>query len=180
MILATLATLILAFAPPPYDATVTDVHDGDTIKVTVSGSPDKIEIRLYGIDAPEIKVSTKTVNGKRVETKYDKGSQPYGFTSRAMLSQLVYGKKVTVITETNAKTYGRTVARIKCDGTDINTKMVEIGAAHWYEQYAKRDKELQSAQTQAKTASRGLWSDPSVIAPWEFRKKKPQTKGEKQ
>jgi len=45
-------------------------------------------------------------------------------------------------------------------------------AAHWYEQYAKRDKELQSAQTQAKTDSRGLWSDPNVIAPrlarWRF------------
>ena len=170
--ITTIALIILAFVPPPFEATVTDVHDGDTIKVAVAGEPDKIEIRLYGIDAPEIKVSTKTVNGKRVETKYDKGSQPYGFTSRAMLSQLVYGKKVTVITETNAKTYGRTVARIKCDGVDINTKMVQIGAAHWYEQYAKNDTQLQSAQTKAKSAKLGIWSDPNAIAPWEFRKQK--------
>jgi len=170
MIFATLATLIFAFVPPPYEATVTDVHDGDTIKVTVPGEPDKIEIRLYGIDCPEIKVSTKTVDGKRVETKYDKGTQPYGFIARAKLSQLIYGKKVTVITETNAKTYGRTVARIKCDGVDINTAMIEAGAAHWYVQYAKHDAGFERAQASAKAAKRGLWADPNAIAPWEFRK----------
>jgi endonuclease YncB( thermonuclease family) len=167
----TIALIILAFVPPPFEATVTDVHDGDTIKVAVAGEPEKIEIRLYGIDAPEIKTSTKTVDGKRVETKYNNGTQPYGFTARAKLSQLVYGKKVTVITETNARTYGRTVARIKCEGLDINLKMVEIGMAWWYQAYAKNDTQLQSAQTQAKAARRGLWSEPLVIAPWDFRKK---------
>jgi len=171
MMIAALTTLIFAFIPPPYEATVTDVHDGDTIKVTVPGEPDKIEIRLYGIDCPEIKVSTKIVDGKRVETKYNNGTQPYGFIARAKLSQLIYGKKVTVITETNAKTYGRTVARIKCDGVDINTAMVELGMAHWYEQYAKHDTELQSAQAKAKAAKIGIWSDPNTIAPWEYRKK---------
>ena len=170
--ITTIALIILAFVPPPFEATVTDVHDGDTIKVTVAGEPDKIEIRLYGIDSPEIKTSTKTVDGKRVETKYDKGTQPYGFTARAKLSQLVYGKKVTVITETNAKTFGRIVARIKCDGVDINTKMVETGMAWWYEAYAKHDTELQSAQIKAKSAKLGVWSVPDAIAPWEFRKQK--------
>ena len=167
----TLATLLLAFAPP-FEAVVTDVHDGDTIKVTKPGETDKIEIRLYGIDAPEIKVSTRKVDGKRVEIKYEKSSQPYGFTSRAMLSQLIYSKKVTVITESNAKTFGRVVARIKYDGVDINTKMVESGMAHWYVQYAKHDMQFETAQARAKAAKRGLWSDPNAIAPWEYRKKK--------
>ena len=43
MILATLATLILAFAPPPYDATVTDVQtDGDRLVLTVSSQIDVV------------------------------------------------------------------------------------------------------------------------------------------
>ena len=156
MILATLATLLLAFAPQ-FEAKVISVHDGDTITVRTD---ETIKIRLDGIDAPELK-------------------QPFGQASKQALSGLVFGQVVTVKPGKKDR-YGRLLARVEIGGKDASLTMVETGMAHWYEQYAKRDKELQSAQTQAKTASRGLWSDPSVIAPWEFRKKKPQTKGEKQ
>ena len=154
MILATLATLLLAYAPP-FEATVISVYDGDTITVRTT---ETIKIRLDGIDAPELK-------------------QPFGQASKQALSALVFGKVITVKPKSKDR-YGRTIARLEADGIDINLQMVATGHAHWYEQYAKHDTAIQSAQAQAKTDRRGLWSDPSVIAPWEYRKR-PQTKGEK-
>ena len=149
-----LATILLTFAPP-FEAKVIAVYDGDTITVRTD---ETIKIRLDGIDAPELK-------------------QPFGQASKQALSGLVFGQVVTVKPGKKDR-YGRLLARVEIAGKDASLTMVETGMAHWYEQYAKRDTQLQSAQTQAKTARRGLWSDPNVQPPWEFRKR-PQTKGEK-
>jgi endonuclease YncB( thermonuclease family) len=149
-----LATILLTFAPP-FEAKVIAVYDGDTITVRTD---ETIKIRLDGIDAPELK-------------------QPFGQASKQAMSGLVFGQTVTVKPDKKDR-YGRLLARVEIGGKDASLTMVELGMAHWYEQYAKRDSQLQSAQTQAKTARRGLWSDPNVQPPWEFRKR-PQTKGEK-
>jgi micrococcal nuclease len=149
-----LATLLLTFAPP-FEAKVIAVYDGDTITVRTD---ETIKIRLDGIDAPELK-------------------QPFGQASKQAMSGLVFGQTVTVKPGKKDR-YGRLLARVEIAGKDASLTMVETGMAHWYEQYAKHDTQLQSAQAQAKTARRGLWSDPTVVAPWEYRKKKPITKGE--
>jgi micrococcal nuclease len=149
-----LATLLLTFAPP-FEAKVIAVYDGDTITVRTD---ETIKIRLDGIDAPELK-------------------QPFGQASKQAMSGLVFGQTVTIKPGKKDR-YGRLLARVEIGGKDASLTMVETGMAHWYEQYAKHDTQLQSAQTQAKTARRGLWSDPTVVAPWEYRKR-PPTKGEK-
>jgi endonuclease YncB( thermonuclease family) len=149
-----LATILLTFAPP-FEAKVIAVYDGDTITVRTD---ETIKIRLDGIDAPELK-------------------QPFGQASKQAMSGLVFGQTVTIKPGKKDR-YGRLLARVEIAGKDASLTMVELGMAHWYEQYAKHDSQLQSAQTQAKTARRGLWSDPNVQPPWEFRKR-PQTKGEK-
>ena len=156
MILATLATLLLAYAPP-FEAKVISVYDGDTITVRTT---ETIKIRLDGVDAPELK-------------------QPHGQASKQALSALVFGKTITVKPKSKDR-YGRTIARLEADGIDINLQMVATGHAHWYQQYAKNDMPLANAQAKAKAEKAGIWIDPNAIPPWEFRKKKPQTKGEKQ
>ena len=146
--IATLTALVLCFAPP-FEAVVVSVYDGDTITVRTD---ETIKIRLYGIDAPELK-------------------QPFGQASKQAMSGLVFGKKVTVMPDKKDR-YGRTIARVEADGRDVSVQVVETGMAHWYEQYAKRDTEMQSAQTKAKSAKLGIWSVPDAIAPWEYRKQK--------
>ena len=146
--IATLAALVLCFAPP-FEAVVVSVYDGDTITVRTD---ETIKIRINGIDAPELK-------------------QPFGQASKQAMSSLVFGKKVTIKPD-KKELYGRTIARVEVDGRDVSVQMVETGMAHWYQQYAKRDTELQSAQTKAKSAKLGVWSVPNAIAPWEFRKQK--------
>ena len=146
--IATIAALVLCFAPP-FEAVVVSVYDGDTITVRTD---ETIKIRLYGIDAPELK-------------------QPFGQASKQAMSGLVFGKKVTVMPDKKDR-YGRTIARVEADGRDVSVQVVETGMAHWYQQYAKRDIELQSAQIKAKSAKLGVWSVPDAIAPWEYRKQK--------
>lgn len=146
--IATIAALVLCFVPP-FEAVVVGVYDGDTITVRTD---ETIKIRLHGIDSPELK-------------------QPFGQASKQAMSGLVFGKNVTV--KPNKKDrYGRTIARVEADGRDVSITMVETGMAHWYEQYAKHDTELQSAQTKAKSAKLGVWSVPDAIVPWEYRKQK--------
>ena len=155
MILTALATLLLTFAPP-FEAKVVAVYDGDTITVRTD---ETIKIRLDGIDAPELK-------------------QPFGQASKQAMSGLVFGKTITVKPKSKDR-YGRTLARLEADGIDVNLQMVATGHAHWYEQYAKADMLLANAQAKAKAEKAGIWIDPNAIPPWEFRKRKPQTKGEK-
>ena len=145
---AFIAALVLCFAPP-FQAVVVSVYDGDTITIRTD---ETIKIRITGIDAPELK-------------------QPFGQASKQAMSGLVYGKTVT-IKPVKKELYGRLLARVEIGGKDTSLTMVELGMAHWYKQYAKHDTELQSAQTKAKAAKIGIWSDPNTIAPWEYRKKK--------
>jgi endonuclease YncB( thermonuclease family) len=129
---------------------VTSVHDGDT--VTVGGEP----IRLASIDAPE-------------------WDQTYGQPSRAHLATLVLGQTVTV-TYTEKDRFDRVVGTVfKTDCTNVNLKMVEEGAAWYYEAYKceidiRQRTAYATAQAEAKATSRGLWSrSDNPVAPWVYR-----------
>jgi len=126
---------------------VVGVHDGDTITVL---TPDNVQlkIRLVEIDAPEIK-------------------QPFGQQSKQALSALVFGKSVE-IRPTGKDRYGRTLARVFVDGTDVNLAMVKAGMAWRFDKYSK-DGAFQTAQQEAQRARRGLWAEPAPVAPWEWR-----------
>jgi endonuclease YncB( thermonuclease family) len=80
------------------------IVDGDTIVIN------KVQIRLFGIDAPEI-------------------DHPYGQKAKWALVSLCKGN--TIRTEvTDVDSYGRTVG--KCylsDGRDLSAEMVKIGLA---------------------------------------------------
>lgn len=129
-------------------ATVISISDGDTLTV-LTHDKQQIKIRLAEIDAPE----------KR---------QPFGTRSKQSLSDLCFGKQAEVKPQVKDR-YKRTVARITCDGVDANAKQVSRGMAWVYRQYAK-DHDLYVLEHQAKVEKRGLWSAPSPIPPWEWRK----------
>lgn len=130
---------------------VVGVHDGDTITV-YSGTGPQLKVRLYGIDAPELK-------------------QAFGNVARETLSDMVFGRNVQLKVQ-NTDRYGRTVARVIVDGMDVNAAMVRSGFAWHYKAYAKKDSGLAAAEDEARTGKRGLWADRAPVAPWEFRKKK--------
>lgn len=103
---ATFASLLLALAcnAATIEGRLVGVADGDTITV-LDADKTQHKIRLAGIDAPEKK-------------------QPFGHRSKESLSELVFGKAVTV--ETNKlDRYGREVGRMLVDGVDANLVQVQ-------------------------------------------------------
>lgn len=127
---------------------VLEVYDGDT--VTVLDGPRKFRVRLYGIDAPE-------------------AIQDYGIESRDLLRKLILGKTVAIAVM-NVDPYGRAVARITSEGTDINAEMIREGAAWYYRHFAPNETAFAEAETAARGARKGLWKTASPMPPWDFRK----------
>jgi endonuclease YncB( thermonuclease family) len=127
---------------------VVAVTDGDTLKV-LSSHNIQTTIRLEGIDAPE------------------KG-QAYGQRAKQTLAALCFGKEVQVLPKTKDR-YGRTVARIICQGKDMSTEMIRAGLAWHYTKYSK-DPTLADEEKRAKNRRVGLWSSSNPIPPWEQRK----------
>lgn len=138
-----------------FQATVTNVKDGDTVVVE---STSEHTCRLYGIDAPET-------------PKRGKPGQPYGEESKDNLVRLILGKTVTV-EFTGAKTYNREVCRIYRNGADINLQMVRDGYAWAYVEYLKRPhaSAFIGAEEEARRERLGIWHDYNPTPPWEFRK----------
>lgn len=140
--------LLLVFAPLllfALSGKVVSVHDGDTI--TILTEKEQIKIRLFGIDAPELK-------------------QAYGKKSKQFLSNLIAGQIVEVEKNGNDR-YGRTIGTVSLNGEDINAQMVENGYAWAYRRFSKKYAPQESA---AKFEKRGLWCD-NPTPPWEWRKR---------
>lgn len=132
---------------------VVGISDGDTITV-LDGSKVQHKIRLAGIDAPE-------------------KSQAFGDHSKQHLSDLVFGKTVTVDWNKTDK-YGRTVGKVIVNGQDANLSQLQAGLAWHYKQYEKEQSasdrsSYAQAEIDARTRRIGLWRDATPIPPWDFR-----------
>lgn len=128
---------------------VVGVADGDTITVITAGRL-QIKVRLAEIDAPEKK-------------------QPFGAASKESLSDLCYNKPAQLAVQDTDR-YGRTVARVTCDGVDANREQIRRGLAWVYRKYS-RDAALLDVEAEAREAKRGLWSEPDAVPPWEWRRR---------
>lgn len=128
---------------------VARVTDGDTFTLRYSGFGEHI-IRLHGIDAPE-------------------WNQPFGSASSRALSQKISGKTVTVLIE-DIDSYGRLVGTVYYEGENINLNMVKEGYAWWYKYYAKSNRALKKAESDAREYEIGLWTEANPIPPWDWRR----------
>jgi micrococcal nuclease len=143
--------------PTPYKETemdkkkmfkVTEVVDGDTIKVNVRG---KIEsVRLLAIDTPETKDPRKPV-------------QCFGSEATKKMSSFVAGKFVKVVddrSQGNRDKYSRLLRYIYLqDGTFVNSEMVKQGYAFSYKKYpTKFLEQFNKYEKEAREKNLGLWN----------------------
>ena len=141
-----LIILILYLPLFAFSDKVISIHDGDTI--TVLNGKEQTKVRLFGIDAPELK-------------------QPYGKKSKQFLANLIAGKVVEV--EGNGiDRYKRTIGTVYLDGKDINAQMVANGYAWAYRKFSKV---YAGQESKARSQNLGLWQDKKPIPPWEWRKR---------
>lgn len=136
-----------------FDGLVTQVHDGDTLTVTNElGASEKI--RLAKVDAPELK-------------SFKWGEQPYAQEARKALADLCIGKTATVDRKNKDK-YGRTVASVSCQSTDVAAYMIKNGDAWAYRFSSTRA--LRALQASAKAQNIGLWANKDAVEPIIWRK----------
>ena len=130
-----------------FSGEVVRVTDGDTISVMRDGRA--VRVRVDGIDCPET-------------------GQDFSRRATRLTSSLVFGKVVTVDLR-DVDRYGRLVGRVLVEGTDLSVALVQQGLAWHYTQYS-RDPVLANAEAAARAARIAIWSQPSPIPPWEFRR----------
>jgi endonuclease YncB( thermonuclease family) len=130
---------------------VIGIADGDTLtaRCDVPEGKVNITIRVAEIDAPE-------------------KAQPWGNRSKQHLSDVCFQKYAEVRPQTTDR-YGRTVARVICEGTDSSAEQVHAGMAWVFDRYVK-DRSLYAVQTAAREDRRGLWGDAAPMPPWAYRK----------
>lgn len=124
---------------------VIKIQDGDSFLLETTDSTYKV--RLNGIDCPEI-------------------NQPFGEDARDFVNKFLLDS-VTIIPLTVDK-YGRTIADAFYNDTLINFLLIKNGYAWHYKKYSS-DIVLSEAEEEAKVERKGLWSDPDVVAPWDWR-----------
>jgi endonuclease YncB( thermonuclease family) len=156
VLLTSLLCLSATAQPQIITGKVVGVSDGDTVTV-LDEQKRQHKIRLDGIDAPE-------------------SSQDFGSRAKQSLSDLVFGKTVTVISSKKDK-YGRVLGKVTLDGKDINQEQIDRGMAWFYRAYRAELPDNVAAmyertETRARQEKRGLWGDPSPTPPWEFRRGK--------
>lgn len=95
-------------------------------------------------------------------------AQPFGERSKQSLSDICFDREAEIKPLTTDR-YGRTVARVHCEGTDANAEQLRRGMAWVYVKYVT-DRSLYALQDAAKAARRGLWVDKTPIPPWEWRR----------
>lgn len=137
-----------------FKARVVGIVDGDTVTV-LNKENRQIMIRLAGVDAPE----------KR---------QDFGSAAKEFLAKLIFEKKVTVVAGKN-DCEDFPIAVILLDGKNISLLMLEAGYAWYYiecgNEQATADRENYAiAEQTARKGKAGLWQQPNVVKPSEFRR----------
>jgi micrococcal nuclease len=134
------------------------VDDGDSVSAVFQGN--RREIRLRGIDAPEV-------------------NQALGDDSTEYLEQLLRGRIVLELVQVSDR-YGRVVGFLhrqeqgggwKC----VNVEMVAAGMAYAYREYGGDDKRIAHAEQRARDNRCGVWSAGNFgrEKPWDNRNADP-------
>ncbi len=150
LLLSLVATV--AIAGEPYYGTVKKVVDGDSLLITVGRK--NIEVRLYGVDAPEYQ-------------------QSFGVEAKKYVRQWTSGQRIMVHPEYK-DTYGRTVAIISKEQKMLNGELVQAGMAWVYPRYCRKDvcDTWQDMEKTARSKKLGLWRSSQPISPWQWKRLK--------
>ena len=138
-------------------ADVADCHDGDTCRVSIAGGL-WLLVRLHGIAEPDVG------RGNRV------AGQPFGAAARDTLNRMVAGKSVA-LRQLDLDQYNRPIVEIRAAAANVNLRLVNDGLAEVYRQ-ATRRLDLTpylAAESDARSARRGIWGQDSYASPSEYR-----------
>lgn len=136
-----------AFAAP-FRAIVSHVTDGDSVWVRPADGGPALQVRIEGIDAPEV-------------------CQAFGADARQALAAKVLRRPVVVVPD-GQDDYRRTVARLRIGREDVGGWMVSRGYA-WSYRFRKDPGPYVRQEARARNAKLGLWGGEAPESPRSFR-----------
>lgn len=175
-------------------ATVIAITDGDTLTVACNGVPEKI--RLVDVDAPEksqpfgraAKKFLSDLAYMHEVTIQRRGHDRYGRTlatitlSDSPKSVLAANDGTTAGANEEHKQVGspsqsrfgvELQAPAGSASQSVNAMLLAAGYA-WVYRGKAEDPQFRAIEASARSARRGLWSDATAMAPWDFRKQTKQ------
>jgi micrococcal nuclease len=133
-----------------FQGVVTHVTDGDSLWVRPAAGGAPRQIRLQGIDAPEI-------------------CQAFGVLARDALAAHILHRDVAVNSRLQ-DSYQRALGRVTMNGQDLGAWMVSRGYA-WSYRFRRDGGPYSAQEAQARKARLGLWAHSPAPEPHEFRKR---------
>ena len=136
-----------------------EIRDGDSFLARDAEASREIEVRLYGIDAPE-------------------GRQRHGDEARECLRELVkdnrnFNMQVMKVTSSEQYNRDRVIGLVYRESpfTSLSHEMVRRGWAYWYHHFDKDNKfNIAEVEIAAKQGRLGIWEDDgSELRPWDYR-----------
>ena len=159
-ILLVMALLLLLDVTPAsaWKASFLHAADGDSFTVRRLDSGQKLNIRLYGIDAPEQR-------------------QAFSQVARRNLIALLKGRDLDVH-PMYSDPYHRVVAVVYAGSRKgeapicVNAEQLCAGMAWYYPSYCKAPfcAKWKRIEQKARTERRGLWQDRAPVPPWQWRR----------
>lgn len=143
------------------NVTVVRVVDGDTVEVRDSnGTTDTV--RLLGVDTPEVHVENEPAEFEGVpDTEAGMAClRDAGERASRALRERVAGQRVRLVLDPEADRrggYGRLLAYVELDGTDLNRWLVADGHARVYDSTFGRSESYYRAESGARERRAGLW-----------------------
>lgn len=131
------------------EGTVSHVTDGDSLWLQPDSGGAAVELRLEGIDAPEI-------------------CQAWGPEAKQALKELVLKKAVNARVSGH-DIHGRTLGTVFVDNLNVNKTLVQEGHA-WSSRYKFDRGPYVADERMAKALSRGLNRDGAAVMPRDFRR----------
>jgi endonuclease YncB( thermonuclease family) len=129
---------------------VVRVTDGDSLWIQPQRGGKALEVRLQGIDAPEI-------------------CQPWGPQARDALQQAVLNRTVT-LRATGRDDHGRTLGTLRLEGANINERLVRDGHA-WSMRWRSDRGPFVAQERMAQALQRGLHAAGGAELPRDFRRR---------
>lgn len=138
---------------------VTHVYDGNTLTAESQGY--KIEVRLVGIDTPEI------------SRKKNEPGQPFSQQAKIHLQRLVLNKSVE-LEGYGLDPFSRVLGVVYVDGINVNLELVKEGLAEVYKGKPAPgfdNRPYWDAEQEARKNKRGMWvQGDEYISPKKWRK----------
>ncbi|PSQ01950.1 hypothetical protein BRC95_11520 [Halobacteriales archaeon QS_5_68_33] len=145
-----------------YEVTVVTVVDGDTLDIRyANGSTDRV--RLLGVDTPEVHAENDPAEFEGVpDTEAGWAClRSAGEDATAAVRGQVADREVTVVLDPVSDgrgDYGRLLAYVHVNGTDLNRWLLAEGHARVYDSTFSRSEDYDAVESETQDAGTGVWT----------------------